>query len=288
MKRHPALTDLARDHFHALRCALFIRKAETDQELQTAARELSGLWKDDLIHHFREEEEVLLPILSRRVGLAGNTEVQTMLEDHAYLRDGLRRFCARLEAGELDVSQLRELGGRLDRHARLEDRIVFTLCEERLTCEDLDEVAALSLEFRTQWQRPIGAVKGHDPVRSQTRAAHLIFFVEDQAISRDFYSFVFGIEPRLDQPGMTELGLVPGTVLGLMPRTSASALLGIQPSGPSCELYLVVSHPQRLLERALERGATLLSPLARRDWGASVVYLADPDGNVLAFADRQV
>lgn len=163
MKRHPALTDLARDHFHALRCSQRIRKATTDEEIQSAAEALAALWRDDLIHHFREEEEVLLPILSRHINPSDNIDIRRMLDDHAFLRDGLRRLDKDLQTRHLDLSQLKILGERLEQHARLEDRIIFTLCEQMLTEGELEEIASLSHHFRTQWHRPLGPLKAHTP-----------------------------------------------------------------------------------------------------------------------------
>ena len=39
------------------------------------------------------------------------------------------------------------------------------------------------------------------------------------------------------------------------------------------------------MERGLENGASLISPLQYRDWGDNVGYLLDLDGHVIAFAD---
>lgn len=160
MKRHPALTDLARDHFHALACSQTIRKARDPEELRRAGEALVKLWNDDLIHHFREEEEVLLPILSRHGPLLRDERLRQMVEDHAVLRDGCRRLRSRL-AGDIDSGELiRELGARLEAHARLEDREIFGLLEATLSDEELTEVANLSQQFRTSHSRPVGPVKG--------------------------------------------------------------------------------------------------------------------------------
>ncbi|MCA9790716.1 MAG: VOC family protein [Candidatus Eremiobacteraeota bacterium] len=119
------------------------------------------------------------------------------------------------------------------------------------------------------------------------QAAHFILFVNDQARSGDFYRAVLTLEPRLDVPGMTEFELLSGAILGLMPVTSAQRL-GLPAGRGGSELYLVVSETERAVARALAAGATLLSPLGPRDWGAQVAYLQDPDGHVLALADRAV
>lgn len=117
---------------------------------------------------------------------------------------------------------------------------------------------------------------------------HFIFYVRDQAASRAFYRRVLGAEPTLDVPGMTEFALGGGAVLGLMPERGITRLLGVDPTrangAPRAELYLVVDDPAVWLERALAAGAREISALAPRDWGATVAYVFDPDGHVVAFA----
>lgn len=120
---------------------------------------------------------------------------------------------------------------------------------------------------------------------------NFILFVSDQDASTAFYSAVLGISPELDVPGMTEFRLSRDTVLGLMPEAGIKRLLGtavIDPARaggvPRAEVYLSVHDPEAYLQRALDHGARLLSPLAGRDWGDEVAYCTDPDGHVLAFA----
>ena len=95
-------------------------------------------------------------------------------------------------------------------------------------------------------------------------------------------------------PGMTEFALPGGASLGLMPEEGIRRLLGgvlpdpAEANGiPRAELYLTVDDdPATWHARALEAGATELSPLAARAWGDHAAYSLDPDGHVLVFADR--
>lgn len=120
--------------------------------------------------------------------------------------------------------------------------------------------------------------------------AHFILYVRDQKASRDFYTAVLQREPRLDVPGMTELELGPGAVLGLMPEKGIVRLLEgrvAAPSregGPRAELYLKVDDVPTWQARARAAGAVELSVPSPRDWGDLVGYVADPDGYVVAFA----
>ena len=120
--------------------------------------------------------------------------------------------------------------------------------------------------------------------------AHLILYVRDQGASRDFYVKVLERAPTLDVPGMTELELADGAVLGLMPEAGITRLLGavVDPSqlraAGRAELYLLVEDPGAHHGRALACGARELSPLSPRDWGHVAAYSLDADGYVLAFA----
>lgn len=118
--------------------------------------------------------------------------------------------------------------------------------------------------------------------------AHFILYVRDQRAAAAFWRAVLAVEPQLDVPGMTELPLSDGAVLGLMPEAGIARLLGggefPAPGALRAELYLVVDDPAAFHARALAAGARELSPLERRGWGADVAYSLDPDGHVVAFA----
>ena len=120
-----------------------------------------------------------------------------------------------------------------------------------------------------------------------------VLYVADQERSTSFYSRVLGREPSLCVSGMTEFPLVDGSSLGLMPEAGIKRLLGdalpdpASAAGiPRAELYLLVDDPEAYHARALSAGARELSGLAKRDWGDRVAYCLDPDGHVLAFAER--
>ncbi|MDO9694200.1 MAG: VOC family protein [Candidatus Latescibacteria bacterium] len=126
------------------------------------------------------------------------------------------------------------------------------------------------------------------------RVAHFILYTADQEASTQFYAFVLGRPPRLHVPGMTEFELTGGAVLGLMPEAGIKRLLGdalpdpAQAAGvPRAELYLVVQDAAGYLARAVAGGGRELSAVQRRDWGAEVGYVLDPDGYVVAFAREE-
>lgn len=124
---------------------------------------------------------------------------------------------------------------------------------------------------------------------------HLIFYVEDQELSKNFYQAVLRVEPSLHVDGMTEFCLHDSCILGLMPISGIKKLLGsalpdpcLGKGIPRAELYLCVEDAAAYHKTALANGAIELSSLMSRDWGHSVAYSLDPDGHVLAFAEKTV
>lgn len=120
----------------------------------------------------------------------------------------------------------------------------------------------------------------------------IILYVKDQLQSRKFYEKIFGKEPSLDVPGMTEFMLTQNFKLGLMSEKGIAKILTPHAphpetgSGiPRCELYLIVDNSADALRRAVEAGANKISQAELRDWGDKVAYCADPDGHIIAFAE---
>lgn len=110
MKRTPALQPLSRDHHQALFVAQKLRRASaaTASEAQGA---FLGFWRSHGRHHFRCEEEVLLP---------------------AYAGYGDPRHPLMLRV--------------LADHVRLEERELFPLIEQALPAPEIERVAAALAE----------------------------------------------------------------------------------------------------------------------------------------------
>ncbi|MFA5620446.1 MAG: VOC family protein [Weeksellaceae bacterium] len=121
----------------------------------------------------------------------------------------------------------------------------------------------------------------------------IILYVENQQKSTEFYSSLFRKNPELNVPGMTEFRLSENCKLGLMPNNGIAKILSDKTphpqSGkgiPRCELYLLVEDLNLEFENAKQAGAKLISPTKNRDWGDKVCYFADPDGHIIAFAEK--
>ena len=120
-----------------------------------------------------------------------------------------------------------------------------------------------------------------------------ILYVADQERSREFYEMLLGKAPDLNVPGMTEFAIADNCKLGLMPNSGIARILGDAMPHPDkgngiprCELYLLVDDIQSAYDNALRCGAKLISPIIARDWGDNACYFADPDGHVVAFAEK--
>jgi hypothetical protein len=135
MKRHAALQPLSRDHHVALVAAQRLcRATETDA---AAARDVFlEFWREHGAHHFRVEEEVLLPAFAAH-GDPNEVCVVRMLVDHVRIREQAQRL---EREGSPSVESLRSLGTALERHVRLEEREVFGLIEAALPPEAAEEL----------------------------------------------------------------------------------------------------------------------------------------------------
>ena len=120
-----------------------------------------------------------------------------------------------------------------------------------------------------------------------------ILYVQDQQKSCAFYQKLFRRKADLNVPGMTEFKLAEHFKLGLMPNDGIVKILKDKTPHPKegngiprCELYLHVEDIELEFDNAIQCGATLISPIAERDWGDRVCYFSDSDGHIIAFAQK--
>lgn len=120
-----------------------------------------------------------------------------------------------------------------------------------------------------------------------------ILYVSDQERSCLFYQKIFRRKADLHVPGMTEFNLADNCKIGLMPNMGIAKILGNHTKHPNkgagiprCELYLHVDDIDLEFDNAVNCGATLISPILERDWGDRACYFSDPDGHIIAFAEK--
>ena len=144
MKRHPSLRPFSDDHHQGLVKARRLRRAASGEGGDPAgtARDFLDFWQKDTSHHFRKEEEVLLPVLARYGGDLGERPVLQMLTQHARIRGLAMQLSDELKQDKIREGTLRNLGEQLEAHIRLEERRVFPLIEETLPERALQEIAS--------------------------------------------------------------------------------------------------------------------------------------------------
>jgi hemerythrin-like domain-containing protein len=146
MKRAAELRDLSDHHHQGLVQARRLRKAATGEEanpLQESAETFLTFWQEGTAAHFREEEEVLLPVVARYGGdLLGRKPVVEMLVQHAQIRSLVMELSDEVREGTVSPETLRSIGELLEAHIRLEEREVFTIFEKTLPEKALKEVAS--------------------------------------------------------------------------------------------------------------------------------------------------
>jgi hemerythrin-like domain-containing protein len=137
MKRSEALRTLSHQHHQGLFAALQLKRA--DRETAADAREaFIDFFEREGARHFRIEEELLLPAFARHAG-CDEPAIVRLLTEHVELR----RRGQDLEAeADPDEGALRELGERLERHIRFEERVLFPMIEDALPPDELERLAA--------------------------------------------------------------------------------------------------------------------------------------------------
>ena len=133
----------------------------------------------------------------------------------------------------------------------------------------------------------------HRQMIKHIKLIETILYVNDQETSCKFYQNIFRMQADLNVPGMTEFHLSDNCKIGLMPNKGIAKILADKTphpdSGngiPRCELYLSVDNIQLEFDNAIKSGAKLISPIIDRDWGDKVCYFSDPDGHIIAFAEK--
>ncbi len=121
----------------------------------------------------------------------------------------------------------------------------------------------------------------------------VIFAVADVEASSRLYSEVFGFDIEVKSANYFELRMSSTASFGLYQRDAFPSNFDghIAPPAPGvaqpAELYLRVADAPATIEALRARGLTLKSPLAMRPWGEQAAYFFDPDGFVVAIAQRE-
>jgi hemerythrin-like domain-containing protein len=137
MKRHKSLHPLSWDHHHGLAEARRLRRAENTKE---AARRFVRFWQRSLQNHFREEEEILLPVFAKFTR-SDRAEIVETLAQHVEIRRRVDELTDRLAIGAIiNSDSLLEIASLLERHIRFEENELFPAIETTVTEEELWQI----------------------------------------------------------------------------------------------------------------------------------------------------
>jgi len=139
IKRHDAIAPLSRHHHQTLVMTMKLNKlddaAEPDR-VSAIVEELAHYWNNGGEAHFREEEEILLPAFARYAPVNQQPIVDMLLE-HVEIRS----LVGTIVRGDGDATlNLKKLGVMMEKHVRLEERVVFPLIEAALPEDVLAEL----------------------------------------------------------------------------------------------------------------------------------------------------
>ena len=141
--RHPSLVLLSHDHHHGLALALRCRKQSLGQikpmgaeGLRARSQEVLEFYRDNLVAHFKAEEEVLFPLMRNQVAGCGDM-LDQLVRDHEQLRCAMPQ----LEAGAGMAKLIFDMGDLLERHIRKEERELFPLFEAHVDAAQADQMS---------------------------------------------------------------------------------------------------------------------------------------------------
>lgn len=118
------------------------------------------------------------------------------------------------------------------------------------------------------------------------RIDYVIFYVASLERSVAFYRDVIGFDVRIEGDGYVEFA-AENTKFSLFERAKLPELIG-RPGGtaPCGEIGFIVDDVDAEAERLKQAGAEILTGPIDRPWRERTLHIADPDGNVVEFAQK--
>ena len=136
-KRHPSLVPLTHDHHHVLAAARRAGEAARsgdETQVRDQAASFLELYRSEILLHFREEEEVVFPLLLDRYEMPPELLIK-VLSEHEVIHNRMHHL-----ATEPSAELLKEVSELFQAHIRLEEKQVFPLVEEAVPAADLDRI----------------------------------------------------------------------------------------------------------------------------------------------------
>ncbi|GAB4915337.1 ring-cleaving dioxygenase [Mycobacterium avium subsp. hominissuis] len=118
------------------------------------------------------------------------------------------------------------------------------------------------------------------------RVDYVIQYVESLERSVTFYRDVIGLEVRIEGDGYVEFEM-PNTKFSLFERSKLPELIGREGGTAPCgEIGFLVDDVDEEATRLRGLGVEVLSGPVDRPWRERTLHIADPDGNVIEFAQK--
>lgn len=123
-------------------------------------------------------------------------------------------------------------------------------------------------------------------MRFMRRVDYVIQYVESLVRSVVFYREVLGLRVRIEGDGYVEFEM-ENTKFSLFERSKLPELIGRDGgNGPCGEIGFLVEDVDAEAERLRGLGVEILRGPVDRPWHERTLHIADPDGNVIEFAQK--
>lgn len=125
-----------------------------------------------------------------------------------------------------------------------------------------------------------------DTVYFMPRVDYVIQYVKSLKRSVTFYREVLGLKVRTEGDGYVEFEM-DNTKFSLFERSKLPELIGREGGGPPCsEIGFRIDDVDGEAERLRGLGVEILSGPVDRPWHERTLHIADPDGNIIEFAQK--
>ncbi len=140
LKRHKALQPLSRDHHQGLVLAQILKKGAPQYKGMPSTiegkKEYTVLfYSSDLIRHFKDEEEILFPIVKGRSSMVDNL-INEIIDEHRKIEN----LISEIQNTDDLEKILNDFGILLEKHIRKEERELFNVIEKLLSENELSEI----------------------------------------------------------------------------------------------------------------------------------------------------
>ncbi|OBG38936.1 ring-cleaving dioxygenase [Mycobacterium alsense] len=118
------------------------------------------------------------------------------------------------------------------------------------------------------------------------RVDYVIQYVESLERSVAFYRDAIGLEVRIEGDGYVEFAM-DNTKFSLFERSKLPGLIGREGGNAPCgEIGFLIDDVDQQAERLQGLGVEILSGPVDRPWRERTLHIADPDGNIIEFAQK--